>query len=726
LGAGLAAALVGLAVASRLQRRIAGPVVALTAAMQGVRESHDYDQTAKVDADDEVGDLVAGFNDMLAEIRSRDEALAAHMAGLERTVTERTADLKVAKDLAEAASVAKSDFLATMSHEIRTPMNGVMVMAEMLAAGELPPKQRRFAEVIAKSGASLLAIINDILDFSKIEAGKLELEKLPADPADLIEDCLALFWERARAKGLDLSAHIDPALPSLIETDPTRLRQVIGNLVNNAIKFTDHGGVLVEARPAGEASLRIYVRDTGVGIPADKLGSVFGAFNQADQTTTRRFGGTGLGLSISKRLVDAMGGRFSVNSTVGRGSTFAFEIPVRALEPADPWPRLSQTAAEVVVEVASQSTHRALLDYLTAAHFRMVDPQRRSATGVVRFTDAQDQGQGRSDLVSTVSLVSFGDTRPVIDDMASTTQAVLMRPPRRKDLMAILAQMQNGDAPCDVSGQDVAAAAAAVLPAFPKARVLVADDSAVNREVALAALGRLGVIPELVNDGRAAVAAATQSGAAFDLILMDGSMPDLDGYDAARVIRAFEAQSGARPTPIIALTAHVVGSAAGAWRAAGMDDVLHKPFTLNSLAKMMAKHLDASASGSTDELAPPPPPRAPQDCELIDQEVYAQIVELAASGGVDFARKIQGLYRDNAPQCLVDLRQTALADDSAAAAAAAHALKSMSYNIGAKRVSALAETAEHEAREGRLPSPASLGAMDAALAETVQYFARLH
>ncbi len=188
LGAGLAAALVGLAVAARLQRRIAGPVVALTEAMQTVRESHDYKRGADVEADDEVGDLVAGFNDMLAEIRKRDEAIADHMAGLESTVAERTADLKVAKDVAEAANRAKSDFLATMSHEIRTPMNGVMVMAEMLAAGELPPKQRRFAEVIAKSGASLLAIINDILDFSKIEAGKLELEAVPTDPAEIVED----------------------------------------------------------------------------------------------------------------------------------------------------------------------------------------------------------------------------------------------------------------------------------------------------------------------------------------------------------------------------------------------------------------------------------------------------------------------------------------------------------------------------------------------------------
>ena len=321
LGAALAAAMLGLFVAGRLQRRIAGPVVALTAAMNEVRESHDYKRPADVSADDEVGELVDGFNAMLDEIRKRDDALAEHLAGLEAAVAERTVDLRLAKDAAEAANSAKSDFLATMSHEIRTPMNGVMVMAEMLAAGELAPKPRRFAEVIAKSGASLLAIINDILDFSKIEAGKLELEAVAADPADVVEDVLALFWERARAKGLDLAAHVDPAMPALIETDPTRLRQVIGNLVNNALKFTETGAVMVQVAPRGDG-WRIAVRDTGIGIPRDKIASLFEAFAQADQSTTRRFGGTGLGLAICKRLAEAMGGGVACQSSFGDGATF--------------------------------------------------------------------------------------------------------------------------------------------------------------------------------------------------------------------------------------------------------------------------------------------------------------------------------------------------------------------------------------------------------------------
>jgi EAL domain-containing protein (putative c-di-GMP-specific phosphodiesterase class I)/signal transduction histidine kinase/CheY-like chemotaxis protein len=698
LAAGFAAALVGLAVAARLQRRIAGPVVALTEAMQAVRESHDYQRRADVAADDEVGDLVAGFNDMLAEIRTRDASIAAHMAGLEDTVAERTADLKVAKDAAESANAAKSDFLATMSHEIRTPMNGVMVMAEMLAAGDLPAKQRRFAEVIAKSGASLLAIINDILDFSKIEAGKLELEAVPADPAEIVEDVLALFWERASAKGLDLAAHIDPAVPALIETDPTRLRQVIGNLVNNAIKFTETGAVLVQAGPK-DGGLRISVRDTGIGISRDKIPGLFEAFTQADQSTTRRFGGTGLGLAICRRLAEAMGGRLTADSEPGKGSVFALDLPMKALAPAPEWPRLDgETAA---IGVAGPATRTALQRYLRAAGVGAAtlgsdgDPP-----GLVIGEPAALKGVSRS-RAPVICLGEYGETQGQALLDAGLVDLLLVQPLRRRELAAALAQIAAG-APLSEALDAAARPQSETLPSFAGRRILVADDSAVNREVALEALSQLGCAVTLVADGREAVSAVAES--VFDLVLMDASMPQMDGYEATAEIR--RAEGGSR-TPIVALTAHVVGDAADKWRAAGMDGMLSKPFTLAALAAKLGEFVAPAAPAPVVVAAPARPEPRPLTAtlgltaasDLLDPQVTTELARLAAAGKGDFVERVRRLYREHAPEAVKALIEAASNQDREGAARAAHALKSMSLNMGARVVADTAARIESQARD---------------------------
>jgi two-component system sensor histidine kinase BarA len=702
LGAGLAAALLGLVVAGRLQRRIAGPVVALTAAMQAVRESHDYRHPAEVAADDEVGELVDGFNAMLGEIRKRDDALAQHLAGLEATIAERTVDLRLAKDAAESANSAKSDFLATMSHEIRTPMNGVMVMAEMLAAGELPPKQRRFAEVIAKSGASLLAIINDILDFSKIEAGKLELEAVAADPAEVVEDVLALFWERARGKGLDLAAHIDPAMPALIETDPTRLRQVIGNLVNNALKFTETGAVMVQAAPRGNF-LRIAVRDTGVGIPRDKIAGLFEAFTQADQSTTRRFGGTGLGLAICKRLAEAMGGTLTATSQVGKGSVFALDLPMKVLAPAPDWPQLAGERA--VLAVTGPATRSALQRYLQASGFALIaaggDP------GLV-IADAVSLKTGPRSCAPVICLGEYGETSAQQLADAGLADLVLVQPLRRRELAAALAQMAAG-APLRESLAAASRPEVESLPHFAGRRVLVADDSAVNREVALEALSRLGCAVTLVNDGREAVDAALAE--PFDLVLMDASMPQMDGYEAAAEIRAREAVAVRSRTPIVALTAHVVGSAADRWRESGMDAMLSKPFTLAALAAILGQFMaPAAAAVSAPTPAASPATRLPPKpatatigpgaaSDLLDPQVTGELARLAAAGKGDFVARVRRLYRENAPAAVKAVIEACNARDCEAAARAAHALKSMSLNMGARLVAETAARLEAQARD---------------------------
>jgi len=723
LAVAAAAVLVGLLIAWRLQERIARPILALTDAMRRVQESHDFDRNVAISADGEVGALMTGFNQMLSEIRSRDERIAAQVAGLEGEVAARTADLVVARDNAEAANNAKSDFLATMSHEIRTPMNGVIAMAELLAGCQLPQREHRYAEVIVNSGASLLAIINDILDFSKIEAGKLELESIRVDMNDIVDDVLALFWDRASSKGLDLAGFVDPLSPRAIAGDPVRLRQVISNLVNNAIKFTETGGVLVEVTAATDGSVRIAVEDTGIGIPPDKIGGVFGAFSQADQSTTRRFGGTGLGLAICKRLVEAMGGDIDVVSTVGQGSRFTVVLPCEALEPAEAWPRASTSATGIAIADTGCFTAGALRSYVERAGFSVADAaDARIAIGDPKGLRALGNIPARS-----VCLGGYGESEPQELLRTGAVQAVLPKPVRRQQLSALLEALASGLPLGEaLGGSD--SGAEPELPRFAGARLLVADDSAVNREVALEALGRLGIEAKAVASGVLALEALGAE--RFDLVLMDGSMPELDGYETAAEIRAREKAAGAGRTPIVALTAHVVGAAADAWRTAGMDAVLHKPFTLKSLAEAIGAFISPSgAEHSRDPDGDNPPasdnPLAGKLAELrrredlFDLGVIAELEGFASSGRSGFVEKIVGLFCDNAPDCIARLEAATKIGSSEDAAKASHALKSMSYTIGAKAVALAAAELEVRSRDGVTPDKVATAHLGSLLDTTV-------
>ncbi len=647
-GAGVAVT-AGLVVARRLGRSIIQPITGLTEAMQQIREDHDFSSNVAITADDEVGTMVDGFNSLLAEIRARDERLAAHLRDLERQVADRTADYRVARDAAEQANRAKSDFLAAMSHEIRTPMNGMMVMAELVAKSRLEDRTRRQAETIVRSGRNLLAIINDILDISKIEAGQLSLEAIPYDPAEIIDQTLVLFSERAREKGLDLCAFIDPLLTGTTIGDPVRVAQVVANLVNNAVKFTESGSVTVVAEIVDRVgpALSIAVTDTGIGIAPEKIDTLFTAFSQADQSITRRFGGTGLGLTICRKIADAMGGSIDVESTLGAGSTFTFTLPITTHLRGEPWPRVA-SERQAIVDLPGRSGDILTL-YLRAAGYEVVrtplsQVEGDVAPGALVFTAHHPQWAR----YPGIALVHCTD---LAEAVGAREVARLDLPVQRGELRQLVARHIAGE---DFLGPPASVAKEPPRPDFSHLRILVADDSAVNREVALAALAHFGAKADCVENGAQAVSAVRTG--AYDLVLMDGSMPVMDGFNAARRIRSDEIARRVPRVPIIALTADVIGTAAEAWHESGMDDLLLKPFSLDDLSLVLGRWSSAApqAAAVLTE-AKDPPEAAPVETlqpggekDLLSREKLDELAAMAGLGQPGFAARILGLWKTHA------------------------------------------------------------------------------